>query len=117
MTLRPTLFLVRQEMKASSKALLSTSVIEVLVAVGDRERLARHDRGEHGQRHEQRPERDEARGQRQTVPLHPGPAHAATSGPGPKCAAASAMMRDRGARSARSACSVVPSVRRRTMAA
>ncbi|PYC25582.1 type IV secretion protein Rhs [Pseudomonas jessenii] len=31
MTLRPTLFLVRQEMKASSKALLSTSVIEVLV--------------------------------------------------------------------------------------
>ncbi|WP_246376174.1 hypothetical protein [Pseudomonas crudilactis] len=31
MTLRPTLFLVRQEMKASSRMLLSTSVIEVLV--------------------------------------------------------------------------------------
>ncbi len=31
MTLRPTLFLVRQEMRASSKVLLSTSVIEVLV--------------------------------------------------------------------------------------
>ncbi|WP_426203948.1 RHS repeat-associated core domain-containing protein [Pseudomonas sp. TWP3-1] len=31
MTLRPTLFLVRQEMKASSKMLLSASVIEVLV--------------------------------------------------------------------------------------
>ncbi|MGY1893448.1 DUF6531 domain-containing protein, partial [Pseudomonas sp. SDT291_1_S447] len=31
MTLRPTLFLVRQEMRASGKLLLSTSVIEVLV--------------------------------------------------------------------------------------
>ena len=31
MTLRPTLFLVRQEMKASSKMLLSSSVIEVLI--------------------------------------------------------------------------------------
>ncbi len=31
MTLRPTLFLVRQEMKATNKALLSASVIEVLI--------------------------------------------------------------------------------------
>lgn len=31
MTLRPTLFLVRQEMKASSKMLLSASVIEILI--------------------------------------------------------------------------------------
>jgi len=31
MTLRPTLFLVRQEMKATSKVLLSSSVIEVLI--------------------------------------------------------------------------------------